>query len=104
VVPARVATEIAKRTSMLLLSMGAGGSCDAQYLFSCDVLGYTTTHTPRHSKQYRDFRAELDRLQQERVDAFSEYAADVDSGRFPDESRLVGIADDEFEAFCATLP
>lgn len=104
VVPARVATEISKRTSMLLLSMGAGGGCDAQYLFSCDVLGYTTTHTPRHSKKYRDFRSELDRLQEERVDAFSEYAADVDSGRFPDEPRLVRIADDEFKAFCARLP
>ena len=84
---------------MLLLSMGAGGGCDAQYLFSVDVLGYTTGHVPRHSKRYRDFRAELDRLQAERVGAFSEYAADVDSGCFPAEEHLLGIPDDEFAAF-----
>ena len=52
---------------------------------------------------YRDFRAELDRLQQERIAAFSEYAADVDSGHYPEEQHLVGIPDDEFDEFLATL-
>src|SRR5277367_5377111 len=33
VVPARVASEISKRTSLVLMSMGAGSGCDAQYLF-----------------------------------------------------------------------
>jgi 3-methyl-2-oxobutanoate hydroxymethyltransferase len=99
VVPARVADEIAKRTSLLLLSMGAGAGGDAQYLFSVDVLGYTTGHIPRHAKVYRDFRTELDRLQQERVSAFAEYAADVGQGRYPAEEHLVGIPDHEFDAF-----
>ena len=63
VVPERVSAEIAKRTSLILLSMGGGPSGDAQYLFSTDILGYTDGHVPRHSKQYRDFRPELDRLQ-----------------------------------------
>ena len=34
---------------------------------------------PRHSKVYRNFAAEFDRLQAERVAAFSEYVADVES-------------------------
>ena len=38
--------EISKRTSLLLLSMGAGAGCDAQYLFAEDVLGYTRVHQP----------------------------------------------------------
>ena len=84
---------------MLLLSMGAGVGCDAQYLFSVDVLGYTNGHVPRHAKTYRDFRTELQRLQRERISAFSEYAADVTSGRYPAEEHLVGIPDAEFEAF-----
>ncbi len=104
VVPGRVAAEISKRTSLLLLSMGAGTGCDAQYLFSEDVLGYTRGHRPRHAKVYRNFRAELDRLQQERIAAFREFIADVESGAYPEEKHLVPISDDEFEKFASRLP
>jgi 3-methyl-2-oxobutanoate hydroxymethyltransferase len=103
VVPARVATEIAKRSSLLLLSMGAGAGCDAQYLFSTDILGYTDGHTPRHAKQYRNFKAELDRLQLERVAAFGEFANEVGSGAYPATEHEVGITDDEFAAFQAAV-
>ena len=81
VVPARVAAEISKRTSLFLMSMGAGSGCDAQYLFAEDVLGYSRGHQPRHAKVYRNFRAEYDRLQRERVAAFKEFRADVESRR-----------------------
>src|SRR5260370_36216716 len=37
VVPARVAAEISKRTTLILLSMGAGADADAPYLFAEDV-------------------------------------------------------------------
>ena len=104
VVPERVATEISKRTSLLLLSMGAGTGCDAQYLFAEDVLGYTRGHRPRHAKVYRNFRAELDRLQQERIAAFREFIQDVNTGAYPEEKHLVPISDEEFEAFSKLLP
>lgn len=104
VVPERVATEIAKRTSLVLLSMGAGTGCDAQYLFAEDVLGYTRGHRPRHAKVYRNFRAELDRLQQERVTAFKEFIADVESGAYPEEKHKVAISEAEFEFFAKRLP
>ncbi len=104
VVPDRVAAEISKRTSLLMLSMGAGPGGDAQYLFAEDVLGYTREHRPRHAKVYRDFQAEYDRLQKERIAAFKEYAADVDSGAYPAAEHLVPIADDEFDAFLGRLP
>lgn len=99
VVPERVAAEISKRTSILLLSMGAGAGCDGQYLFAEDVLGQTDGHVPRHAKTYRNFRAEYARLQQERIAAFREFSADVAEGRYPAVEHAVGIADDEFEAF-----
>lgn len=99
VVPAEVATAISKRTSLLMLSMGAGTGCDAQYLFAEDVLGQNRGHYPRHAKAYRNFAAELDRLQQERIAAFREYADDVRSGAYPEEAHLVGIAREELEAF-----
>jgi 3-methyl-2-oxobutanoate hydroxymethyltransferase len=104
VVPERVATEISKRTSLLLLSMGAGTGCDAQYLFAEDVLGYTRGHRPRHAKVYRNFRAELDRLQQERIAAFREFINDVNTGAYPEEKHKVAISDAEFEAFSSRLP
>jgi hypothetical protein len=103
VVPARVAAEISKHTSLILLSMGAGSGCDAQYLFAEDVLGYTRGHRPRHAKVYRDFRTELDRLQRERIAAFKEFRADVETGAYPEEKHLVPIADIEFETFVKGL-
>jgi 3-methyl-2-oxobutanoate hydroxymethyltransferase len=99
VVPEAIATEIARRTSLVMFSMGAGTGCDAQYLFACDVLGYTPGHRPRHAKVYRDFRAEYERLQREREAAFAEFAADVDSGAYPESEHLVPVDDDVVEAF-----
>lgn len=104
VVPPQVTAEIAKRTSLVLLSMGAGIGGDAQYLFSEDVLGYTKLHRPRHAKVYRNFRAEFERLQAERIAAFKEFKADVDSGAYPEPKHLVPMADAEYEAFLAGLP
>ncbi len=104
VVPAKVAAEISKRTSLVLLSMGAGAGADAQYLIAEDVLGYSRGHQPRHAKVYRNFRAEYDRLQRERIAAFKEFRADVESGAYPEEKHTVPIADAEFEAFMKALP
>ena len=83
--------------------MGSGPNCDAQYLFSTDILGTNRGHVPRHAKQYADLGAEEDRLQRMRVTAFADYKADVDSGVFPDESRLVSIPDGELSAFLEAL-
>ncbi len=69
VVPARVAAEITRRVSLLTISLGSGTDCDATYLFSADLLGENRGHIPRHAKIYRNFAAERDRLQQERVAA-----------------------------------
>lgn len=103
VVPDRVAGEIARRTSLVLLGMGAGPHADAQYLFAEDVLGCTRGHRPRHARSYRDFHAELARLQRERVAAFSEFRADVDSGAYPQAEHSVTISDVELEGFVKAL-
>ncbi len=94
VVPAALATEITKRTSMLTISLGSGGGCDAQYLFSADLLGENRGHIPRHAKTYRNFAAERDRLQAERVAAYREYIADVAGGVFPQDVHAVQMDND----------
>lgn len=103
VVPEAVAAEISRRTSLVMISMGSGAGCDAQYLFGTDILGTNTGHVPRHAKVYADIAAELDRVQQRRVEAFAAYVEDVRSGRFPDPSRLVPLPDEELEAFRSAL-
>lgn len=103
VVPVEVANAITKRTGLFMISMGAGGGCDAQYLFAEDVLGCHDGHYPRHAKVYRNFRAEYERLQKERIAAFSEYNADVASGAFPAPNQAVGIDSGELDRFVKAL-
>lgn len=103
VVPGEIATAISARTGLVMLSMGAGTGCDAQYLFAEDVLGQNRGHYPRHAKVYRNFAAEYDRLQLERIAAFREYADDVRSGAYPEKSHLVDIAPAELAAFLDRL-
>ena len=99
VVPVEVAEAICKRTPLFLISMGAGTGCDAQYLFAEDVLGSNRAHMPRHSKVYRNFAAEYDRLQAERVAAFKEFVADVESLAYPEEKHIVRMDPAELEKF-----
>lgn len=99
VMPDRVAEVITKSTSMIMLGMGAGAHADAQYLFAEDVLGYTRGHRPRHAKTYRNFAAEFERLRQERIAAFGEFIADVNSSAYPQPQHSVPVDDAEFEKF-----
>lgn len=99
VVPAEVATEISQRVDILLWSMGSGPGCDVQYLFSEDILGENRGHMPRHAKVYRNFAAEFDRLQRERVAAYGEFIAEVASGAYPQDRHVVRMDPAELEAF-----
>lgn len=103
VVPPDIAAEISKRTPLHMVSMGSGTGCDSQYLFADDVLGQNRGHIPKHAKVYRNFAAEYDRLQQERIAAFKEYARDVATGAFPEAAQIVKAEPGEFEKFKAML-
>ena len=103
VVPEAVAAAIARRTSLILLSMGSGAGCDGQYLFATDVLGAHKGHYPRHSKTYRNFAAEHDRLQAERIAAFGEFAGDVSSGAYPAARHTVAVDGEVLAAFVGQL-
>jgi 3-methyl-2-oxobutanoate hydroxymethyltransferase len=103
VVPVEVAAAISERTSLFMISMGAGTGCDAQYLFAEDVLGQNRGHMPRHSKVYRNFAAEYDRLQAERVAAFSEFVSDCNSRAYPEDRHIVRMDPAELDAFMAKI-
>lgn len=99
VVPHEVASAMSARTSLFMMSMGAGSGCDAQYLFLEDIVGSHDGHYPRHAKRYRDFRVEFERLQRERVSALGEFIDDVRSGRFPADGNLVSMDPVELARF-----
>jgi 3-methyl-2-oxobutanoate hydroxymethyltransferase len=103
VVPVEVASAISSRVGILLWSMGSGPGCDAQYLFAEDILGTNRGHLPRHAKVYRDFAAEEDRLQRERVAAFGEFIADVSSGAYPEDRHVVRMPTEELDDFISKL-
>ena len=103
VVPARVAEAITRDVSILTISLGSGTGCDATYLFSEDLLGENRGHVPRHAKVYRDFAAERDRLQAERIAAYREYIDDVRSARYPTVAHDVTIDDEEWDRFRAMI-
>ena len=92
-VPHPLAAYLSKKTSLILMSLGSGPGCDTQFLFSDDILGDYDERIPRHAKAYRNFLREYQRLQNERVAAFREYAADVKSGQFPQATNLIDMDD-----------
>ncbi len=99
VVPPKVAEIITKKVKLLTISMGSGSGCDGQYLFSQDILGYNTGHVPRHSRIYRNFKKEFDKLHVERVNAYKEFIKDTVDKKFNDPKITVGIEDKEYESF-----
>ena len=103
VVPATLGAELSRRTGLVTFGMGAGSGTDAQYLFAEDVLGCTRGHRPRHAKTYRNFRAEYDRLQSERIAAFREFVADVQSGDYPAPQHDVPMDPETLEAVLAAI-
>ena len=99
VIPPKVAAIVTKKTDIIIMSMGSGSDCDAQFLFSNDVLGWTEGHTPRHARVYRNFKKEYERLQKERVAAFKEFHQDTIDKNFNDPKITVQIDDKEYEKF-----
>ncbi len=102
-VPHALASYLCQRTSLILMSLGSGSGCDTQFLFSDDILGDYQERIPRHAKAYRNFVAEYQRLQNERVAAFQEYAADVKCGRFPQPNNLVTIEQSVLDALIQSV-
>jgi len=91
-VPAPVAALITKNTRIMTISMGSGPDCDAQFLFSCDLLGMHDGRYPRHSKTYMNY---LDSA----TNAFQQFRKEVLEGTYPNEGRSLPMGDDELLAF-----
>lgn len=103
IVPEAVASEISRRVSLSVISMGSGSGCDVQYLFACDILGTNTGHMPRHAKRYANLDQELRRIQDIRIDALQRFVEDVRGARFPEAGHKLEVDEAEFVEFSKLL-
>lgn len=78
-VPADLAQSVAESLEIPVIGIGAGSGVDGQILVTHDMLGLYTKFKPRFVRRYAN-------LGQDMLDAFSNYADDVRTGNFPDES------------------
>ena len=99
IVPYKVGDFIAKSFDLFIIGMGSGQGCDAQYLFSEDLLGYNKGHIPRHSKVYTDLSEDYEIIKQKSVKAYKGFKSDIENKIYPGTKNDIEIGDDEFSNF-----
>jgi 3-methyl-2-oxobutanoate hydroxymethyltransferase len=78
-VPMEIAKAVTESVGIPTIGIGAGPHCDGQVLVFHDLVGYSTGYLPKFVRKYADLYGTVSR-------AVGEYAADVQAGRFPDDS------------------
>ena len=95
IVPFKVAEYISKNVEVFMIGMGSGQGCDAQYLFSEDILGYNKGHIPRHAKVYANLSEDYENIKSKSIDAFKKFKKDVISKQYPYKQHDINILDEE---------
>ena len=98
-VPQNILAEITKMTSLVTISIGSGNAADAQFLFAEDILGQSQIQFPRHAKKYANFEKLMQKLQNERINAFREFNSEVIKNKFPSKKNLITIDKKELMNF-----
>jgi 3-methyl-2-oxobutanoate hydroxymethyltransferase len=94
-IPDKVAAAITERLRIPTIGIGAGAGTDGQVLVTHDLLGLYDA-APRFVRRYAALGAEI-------VRAAEAYREDVAAGRFPAAEHTVGMPEEEWGAFLATL-
>ncbi len=89
-VPDAVARMVTDSVDVPTIGIGAGRDCDGQVLVFHDVLGIEDRVRPKFVRRYADVKSTA-------VGALAEFAADVRSGAFPDDSESYHLAADAAE-------
>ncbi len=95
-IPPELTTFIAKKLTIPVYGIGAGGPCDGQLLICGDMLGLFQAFTPKFVKKYANV-AELE------TNAFKEYIRDVKTGAFPADEHCYHILKGKEEEFYEML-
>ena len=94
-VPGPVAATITERVRVPTIGIGAGPGTDGQVLVTHDLLGLSE-RVPRFVRRYAEVGEEIAR-------AVRAYREDVEAGRFPAAEQTLGMPEEEWGAFLATL-
>ena len=98
-VPQNILAEITKVTSLVTISIGSGNAADAQFLFAEDILGQSQIQFPRHAKKYANFEKLMQKIQNDRINAFREFNSEVKKNKFPSKKNLITIDKKELVNF-----
>tara|TARA_B100000575_G_scaffold290592_1_gene294560 strand:- start:288 stop:1073 length:786 start_codon:yes stop_codon:yes gene_type:complete len=99
IVPNKVGEFISKNFEIFVIGMGSGQGCDAQYLFSEDILGYNKGHIPRHSKVYTNLSEDYGKIKKKSIQAFKEFKSEINNKIYPESKHDIKIMDEEFKTF-----
>jgi 3-methyl-2-oxobutanoate hydroxymethyltransferase len=89
-IPAQLARLITEKLSIPTIGIGAGPWCDGQVLVMHDMLGLFDRFVPKFVKQYAKVGDVI-------VDAFKQYAEEVNSGVFPDMAHSFTMKEEELK-------
>ena len=95
-VPPEVGKIITETVKIPVLGIGAGMYTDGQVLINGDILGMFEAFTPKFVKRYANMGEII-------VKAFTEYAEDIRSGKFPEEKHCYRMLEGEHEKLQARL-
>ena len=99
IVPFKVAEYISKNVEVFMIGMGSGLGCDAQYLFSEDILGYNKGHIPRHAKVYTNLSEDYNKIKLKAVEAYKNFKEEVVSKKYPENKHDINIPEKEYTDF-----
>jgi 3-methyl-2-oxobutanoate hydroxymethyltransferase len=91
-VPPEVTEFIARKLTIPVLSIGAGGNCDGQLLIVSDLIGQFTAFTPKFVKKYANVAEVI-------TNAMKEYVKEVRDGTFPTDEYCYHMLKGEEEKF-----
>lgn len=89
-------TEIARRTSLICVSLGSGGGGDVNFLFQNDLTG-ETENPPRHVQVFGDLARLHRELYAARVAAVGAFRDAATNGSFPPDSITPHMSPGEYE-------
>ena len=78
-VPDELTRELVKHTDMITIGIGAGAAVDGQVLVFQDMLGFSSSFSPKFLRRYLNTEELF-------LKAFNAYADDVKKQQFPDKS------------------
>ncbi len=82
-----------------MIGMGSGQGCDAQYLFSEDILGYNKGHIPRHAKVYSNLAKDYENIKSKSIEAYKSFKSEIKQNIYPEKKHDIEISQEELEMF-----